>query len=424
MFSDWKIIKAQVDNRRAELLLRLLVVSLSLSMLATFRAWVPFGVDYPRVPLFPAFDPEFPLPFLFVNFLFLQICLYALLFTSKRQVIFPLIFFSFAVFISDNVDRFQPWIFIHLPMIYLLGKHGNKSLLHCAWILIFMYFWGGINKINLAFAWDVFPYFMKPFGLNAMFYLPTDEIGTYPLPTLNHLAWLIPFAEILIAVFLLSRSRRKSGVLIAVLMHLFALFILGPLGHNWNSVVWIWNAELLLLVYLLFRSEELGGSSLLVLPLKKAGHVFFILLFGIAPFFWYFGVYPSVLSYHLYSGYNPQVRFWMSAERSVQLKETDELIKDIDFSGVNEKILHSGWIDFTFYDVGRNESFIMVDHYAMQELNIPVMAEEYYFRVLGKKLCNCFGYNDDKAGIRIEHRSKFAAKMLERRYTCRELHNY
>jgi hypothetical protein len=52
---------------------------------------------------------------------------------------------------------------------------------------------------------------------------------------------LVPAFEILIGIALLNKGFRKLGVIMAVSMSLFLLTVLGPLGHNWNSVVWPWD---------------------------------------------------------------------------------------------------------------------------------------------------------------------------------------
>lgn len=424
MFADWKIKTNEKGNSSSvEWLIRILLFSLLVSLWLTHKAWIPVDVDYPRVPLLPFFDPEFPIPFLLVNFILIHVCAIAILTNKRREVALPLLLIAFLLFFIDDIDRFQPWIFVHLPMLVLLVRKGDSAIGLVRWGMAFMYFWGGVHKLNQNFAWEVFPYFMKPFGWNELFYLPSKEIGSYPLPSINHIAWIIPATEILIAFFILIPAFRRIGIVAGVAMHVFTVFILGPLGHNWNSVVWVWNVELLILLFLLFGKEiPTFRASLTELKTGRAAIVFTFFM-GIAPVFWYSGYYPHALSYHLYSGYNPQVNFWFDKETSVRMYTMPDGKSDIDFSKVNKRIMDSKWVDFTFYDVERDESFIMADHYAMQELNVPIFAEEFYFRILGKKLCDCFGFSGDDAGIRMELRSKFSARITEKQISCRELLN-
>jgi hypothetical protein len=404
---------------------KILIAVLSLSFLCclfiTQKAWIPEGVDYPRVSMIPSFELNLSVSVFTGMFWLSVLSLIGLWFERFSKIAFIVFSLMMLLFFLDSIDRFQPWFFIHYPMLAALVFMGARSIPMLQWGMAFMYFWGGVQKLNLNFAWEVFPYFMGPFGLNENFYLDPHEIGTVALPAINHLAWVIPIAEIFTAIALFIPRYRKLAIGLAVFTHLFILYTLGPLGRNWNSVVWVWNIELILLVMLLFRNEQKNFRE--HFGNLKAGiqNKFYVLIMGVFPVFWYFGFWPHALSYHLYSGYNPQINFWFSESSSVKLEETDSTVTDIDFNGVSPRILETRWIDYTFWDSDRKESFIMVDHYAMEQLNMPVFSEAYYFKILGKKLCDCFGYSGSDAGIRIKSRTKFSALIQEERMTCEEL---
>lgn len=398
---------------------------LSLSFLCCFfitqKAWIPEGVDYPRISMLPFLELNLSVPVLTVMFCLSVVTLFGLFLDKFRKIAFVIFSVMMLLFFLDSIDRFQPWFFIHYPMLAVLVFSGDRSVSLLQWGMAFMYFWGGVQKLNLNFAWEVFPYFMGPFGLNETFYLDPHAIGSHALPGLNHVAWTIPVIEIFIAVALFVPRCRKWAIVLAVFTHVFILYTLGPFGRNWNSVVWVWNTELILLVVLLFWKEQKNFRAHFVELNVSVYSKVYALMMGVFPLFWYLGFWPHALSYHLYSGYNPQVNFWFSESSSVKLQETDSTVTDIDFNGVSPRILETRWIDYTFWDSERRESFIMVDHYAMEQLNMPVFSEAYYFKILGKKLCNCFGYSGADAGIRIKSRTKFSASIEEEKYTCEEL---
>jgi hypothetical protein len=52
-----------------------------------------------------------------------------------------------------------------------------------------------------------------------------------------------PFVEVSIAVGLLTRFR-NAAVILALGMHLFILFCIGPFGHDWNTGVWPWHGAM------------------------------------------------------------------------------------------------------------------------------------------------------------------------------------
>ena len=398
----------------------LLCASLVFCLLVTRKAFIPADVDYPRVPMLPFFDPELPLLLLSLLFGLLMFSLGILPFLKDRKKVVVFIALLFLVFFLDDIDRFQPWFFIHFPMIVFVALRNENGFQFARWGMIFMYFWGGLHKLNQNFAWEVFPYLMKPFKMTSIHYLPPEEIGSYSLPSAFHLAWIVPAVELLIALFLLLPVLRKAGVFLAIGLHLITLYILGPFGHNWNSAVWIWKTELLLLVVVLFYRDSTLLQEQFAFFRKGKLAVAFLVLMGIAPVLWYFNTWPHALSYHLYSGYNPQVNFWFGKK---ELSGRNSFMRPPDEGVIenNPKIVGTPWEDFTFYDVERRESFIMVDHHAMKEMNVPIFAEEFYFRLLGKKLCKCFGYSGNDAGIRMELRTKFKAHLVERSLSCREL---
>ena len=365
-----------------------------LQLIFTYKAWLPLKFTYPKVGAMPGLDifPTSVIPFFFYALL---VAIVLVNIPRIAKYIFPILFILTLALVLDDINRLQPWLFMHMALLMVWLYRKKDSFLLLRIFLIALYLWSGIHKLNINFAWEVFPYFMKAFGLNAEFYLPANDIGSYALPTINHLAWIVPISEILIGLFLIFTKTKWLSIAIGIPLHLIIIYILGPLGLNWNSVVWIWNLEFIFLLLICFKHADF------IMPFSQLKNWFsriYITIVLVCPALWYFNAWPHNFSYHLYSGYNPTIRFY--------------------FEGVNMNILESDFKEFTFYDVDKQQSFIMLDYYLMDKINIPVFAEEYYFKKTAKGFCECYKYTDNDAGLRILAREKFTGNIIIKDYPC------
>jgi len=82
------------------------------------------------------------------------------------------------------------------------------------------------------------------------------------LPTglIEVMRWTIasaPVVELAIGLALWVPSLRRAAIAAAVVLHLAALLFLGPLGYNYNWVVWPWNLAMIGLVWALFAVHSL-----------------------------------------------------------------------------------------------------------------------------------------------------------------------
>ena len=88
-------------------------------------------------------------------------------------------------------------------------------------------------------------------------------------------------------------------------MHVLILYAVGPLGMNYNHVVWPWNTAMIILLYVVFlqkqtRSFEWGC-------LKKELNWLVVVFFGLLPALNYAGLWDNFLSMRWYSGNIPRV---------------------------------------------------------------------------------------------------------------------
>jgi hypothetical protein len=87
---------------------------------------------------------------------------------SRELAAFLAIAAGYALF---DQSRWQPWFYQYLAMLAALsGFYSNScedrrgAALHgCRLIVVAVYFWSGIHKLNAGFAYDGFPWLLRPF---------------------------------------------------------------------------------------------------------------------------------------------------------------------------------------------------------------------------------------------------------------------
>ena len=207
-----------------------------------------------------------------------------------------------ALLVLEDQTRCQPWLYQYvLTLLALLPpRQGAESpeversqLAALRIMTASMYCWSGLQKLNLLFFADTAPWFMEPVA---------QHLPTWLGPVLDVSCYALPVVEVFIGIGLLFRRVRRAAVLVGLLMHVFILYAIGPLGHNVNTVVWPWNAVMMgLLVILFIRVDQVPFRPLwshrpALLRLAIVG------AFAILPSLNFLGLLNGNLSWGLYSG--------------------------------------------------------------------------------------------------------------------------
>jgi len=265
---------------------------------------------------------------------------------STHRVSVPLALVGAALLCMFDLNRLQPWFFQSVLLIVAASRTNRRE----AWalasiILVATYLWSGLQKLNLAFAERVFPWLMEP-------------IGGQPLQP----AWLFaPLAEVSAAVLLAFPRTRRAGLVLIVGMHGFLLFVLGPLGHRYNSVVWPWNVATPLIAFaLLYRNPDALLPNLSRSGLSRG----VLVVVGILPALSFFGRWDENLSHALYSGRSRQA-FLILSEEGVRRLPPDAL---------------------PFVQRRPDRIAIDVSRWAIASLNVPPYAEVRTYRAVGQSL--------------------------------------
>ncbi|PYQ50576.1 MAG: hypothetical protein DMF59_10485 [Acidobacteria bacterium] len=249
----------------------------------SWRLWVSLHRLYPRIPVdgLPLFNPR------------LEAIAYVLLIASFAVAAFvrrPAIFLGVAVivialFVAGDQSRLQPWVFEYASLLFVISFGSEGAMSTCRLIVTAIYFWSGVQKINVTFLHTTWPDFAA--GL------------IQRVPQLRPAGIAVPIVECAVGICLLARRSRRPAIIAAVLLHGVVLASLILTGEN--SVVWPWNAGMALLVVMLFwRSSE--PASQIIMNRRFRLHALFAILFVVMPAFSFAGWWDAYASSALYSG--------------------------------------------------------------------------------------------------------------------------
>lgn len=263
----------------------------------------------------------------------------------------PLICLGF--FVLQDLLRFQPYIYMYAFMLCVavyVSLNGNKeNAINALRIMVVgIYFWAGAQKINYSFYDSTLPWFMSGIFPSELL---ENKLVTYSM-------YLVPFLEVAVAIFFLWSATVWLGFVLATGMLVFVLLCLGPLGWNWNSVVWPWNIALYLLDIVLFKNAKISAKNILI-P-RSAIHASALLLFLILPILSYFGKWHAYPSFQLYSG----------NAKSAYLEVPENVLKAFPVLG---SVVYDGEI--------------WLQDWSIEEMNVVTYPEEFIFFSSVKTLC-------------------------------------
>jgi len=221
---------------------------------------------------------------------------------TRLYIFLILVLHTFWILLDQN--RLQPWFFIYTAMLLVLFFYNwridNVNNYYSFFIILQLclaavYVYSGLQKLNPGFIEETYPWFIKP--LKVIF-------SERQMIALNKTGYFIPFYEIALGILLLIKPIRYIAIPMAICLHLAIIFLMGPFGNNYNSVVWPWNIVMILLVLLLFSGKTteryFAISHLFQVP------VFYVIIivFWVMPAFNLFNRWETYLSFSLYSGNN------------------------------------------------------------------------------------------------------------------------
>jgi hypothetical protein len=261
---------------------------------------------------------------------------------------------------ADDQSRWQPWFYQYAFMLAALAIARDTEDILGAWraVLVGLYLWSGIQKLNATFMTNIFPWLVEPLTGALPAGLRGVVLG----------GWMVvPALEIAVAVGLLVPRLRNAAVLVAIAIHAAVLTLLGPLAHATNAVVWPWNAAMGVLVALLFWRVPVVHS---LVPRRLGAHAAALVFFGALPALSFVDRWDAYLSGALYSG-NVKVAA-LSVNEAVMTRLPDVARRHVSRNRMGANVLD-------------------VWEWSMDELAVPSYPEHRVFRAVARGVCRLAG---------------------------------
>jgi hypothetical protein len=254
-------------DRRMAWLRGILLVACLLSLCISAPLWLN-SRGFPLLPISSGF-PILPTPWdkCFLGLMLLSLVLAAWFYRAAVGFFLVAGLFAFC----EDQNRGQPWFYMYWVMLLLSLLPPTTAIAASRWAISAAYVWSGIQKLHPAFFARVPDWFVAP---AAHWHLP----GT-AMELLRFGIAMAPFVELFIGLALWTSRFRKVAITAVVVVHLTALLFLGPLGYNYDLVIWPWNLAMIAFVLVLFACPaEARGSAPVVGDLGKGKELDAVLL--------------------------------------------------------------------------------------------------------------------------------------------------
>ncbi len=328
---------------------------------------------------------DWPAP---VHFILLAVSMTLLLllivFPSRKPLIAALLGAELIACLADQM-RWQPWEYQYLftLLIFLLHRgDARRTLAAIALIMACTYLYSGLGKLNegyLVLIWDRL-FLQHVFKLN---------LALRQNWWVFHGGYVTAAIEILLAAGLFFPRTRKLAAWGTIAMHLLILYALGPLGTDYNRVVWPWNVLMIILLILLFiRPRE----TVMTKPLAIQGWNRLVILFWMClPALNYFGWWDNYLSCRLYSGHLPHMAFC--------LKNPEQQPELMPFLSAADG-----------YKVCSGDAMVNFQNWSMKELGVPPYPELRVYKQVARRWLE----KHPDTGTRVEYYRIKYSRVIER----------
>lgn len=364
------------------------ILGFAAGLLLSPKLWVSSRF-YPMVPIVHGL-PRIPYPLDYVCYGILLLLLFMAAMAAKPRIyIFSFLGFIALLSLWDQT-RWQPWAYLYWMMLLGLGCYswktddlrGQRDALNIVRLLMaFTYIYSGLQKFNTRFVVEGLPWVVNTLHVH--------------FPDLQYLGWVAACIEISIGLSLLTRRFRRLGVVNGVIMHIFILYSFGPLGRNWNSVVWPWNVVMPTLLIVLFWNADDSASDIL-----WRNHFAFqkvaLALFAVLPALSFIGYWPSDLSASLYSA---------------NLTEANVLVGD--------RVQHDlpPYVQQYVKTAPGNAHVLRIQDWSFGELNVPPYAEIQSYLAVGSDICR-YTHNSPDVLLTGQEKNTLLGPGKDIRNTC------
>ena len=340
------------------LLLRIICAFWLIAKLISYKVWLTSRL-FPLVPVFNFLENIPPIIHLLLYIVSIISLVCIIVFPGKRMIYIVLMAAEIAALLLDYT-RWQPWEYQYLFIlfIFLFNKDKKNIIAALSFMMAALYFYSGIHKLNDGFLLQVWNNMILMSFLKIPHAIRANEL-------LFNLGYCIGILELLTGIALMMRRTQKIAAILLISMHVFNLVWLGPVGMNYNIIVWPWNCLMIIILYKLFLKNRNANFSIKRF-LKPANFVVLVFL-GVLPFFNQFGFWDNYLSGSLYSGNLPLMAICTDAESAKA--DFKDYIKHNDLNNICDC-----------------KSLIKLQSWAMNELNVPPYPEIRVYRKIEKQI--------------------------------------
>ena len=344
------------DKKMAALIMRL---TCSFWLMAKFIGWKVWIKDrqFPLVPVLDFFN--WPSLFHYILFVCSIALILILVFKPFNKIILIALLIGEILSCLADQNRWQPWEYQYLftAFIFLLNYKEPKKIVCCiAFMMAVTYLYSGIGKLNegyLILVWDnIF--------LKGIFKL---QEASYQQNTIHYLGYATAIAEVIFAAGLFFAKTKKPAAYCMIGMHLLILFAIGPLGINYNTIVWPWNVVMIILLYIIFIKPPQAPIQLQWVWQGK--NIVVLICWGILPALNYAGLWDNYLSSRLYSGGLPVMA--MCVKDAIEKEELESYSSRADR-----------------YGLCNGETLVYLQSWAVKEMNIQPYPEMRVYKQIEK----------------------------------------
>lgn len=363
-----------------------------LGILFSTKLWLSQRL-YPLTPFFHIFGP-FPYPFDRIILIILCGLLICIALSKRPIFIFLSVALCSILFLQDQ-SRLYPSFYEYFILLILLGtyfnnpteKQGRRIYMLCQFIIVAIYIWSGVSKLNPYFVQSVLPWLIEPLHL-----------PLYPLLP-KFFGYIAALSEIVFGIALLIPRFRKIALYELLIMHGFLLFLIGPFRGNWNDAAWSWNIASGAFLFILFSNTSTFSFKELFRRFSKITMAILILI-GILPGLNLVNLWDSALSFNVYSGNTNTATIRMN---------------EVGYENLNREAKTAGYIQ------NDNSYIIYLDLWNSHQFNAGAYPELRIFKRVFRQVCEETKQNSSVMLVVIKKAQVFEWQRIEEIYLCNSI---
>lgn len=233
------------------------------------------------------------------------------------------------VLILQDQHRFQPWVYQStMTGLFLATLPGGRGLRYARWWFVALYAHSGLSKLDVSFCDELGLVFLR----TAVTPLGGDP-ARWPASWRVAAVLAMPAVEIAVASALAVPATRRIGRLGAAAIHAALLGLLGPFGMAHSAIVLVWNAAMLVEVWIAFGPDLAREPA----PSPRRGRGWLAVAVGLV--FWLGVVLPlgerwgfvdAWPAHALYASHVERLTVWVhESERETYSPEVRGQIRDV-----------------------------------------------------------------------------------------------